>query len=59
MRAGIENRSELNAMVVNIELTLSSIIQGVALYFLTENARAVLAQDQRTAWRVHGHPVAT
>src|SRR5437764_8621876 len=30
-------------MVVNIELTLVSIIQGVALFFLTDNARAVLS----------------
>ncbi|HEV2095453.1 MAG TPA: hypothetical protein VGQ82_03025, partial [Chthoniobacterales bacterium] len=36
-------REELDAIVVNIELTLASIIQGVALYFLTENARAVLS----------------
>ncbi len=36
-------RQELNTTVVNIELTLASIIQGVALYFLTENARAVLS----------------
>src|SRR5438445_9599304 len=30
-------------MVVNIELTLVSIIQGVALFFLTDNARAVMS----------------
>src|SRR5207237_10421784 len=36
-------RKELDATVVNIELTLASIIQGVALYFLTENARASLS----------------
>jgi len=30
-------------MVVNVELTLASIIQGVALFFLTDNARVVLA----------------
>ena len=33
-------------MVVNIELTLSSIIQGVALYFLTENAHTALGRDR-------------
>lgn len=36
-------REELNTVVVNVELTLASIIQGVALYFLTENARASLS----------------
>ena len=33
------SRRDLDSNVVNIELTLASIIQGVALYFLTENAR--------------------
>jgi len=37
-------------MVVEIELTLCSIIQGVALYFLVENARAVLSEAQVSAW---------
>jgi hypothetical protein len=37
------DRAALDTIVVNIELTLASIIQGVALYFLTENARAVLS----------------
>lgn len=36
-------------MVVNIELTLVSIIQGVALSFLAENARAALAGRLWTA----------
>jgi hypothetical protein len=31
-------RERLDGLVVNIELTLTSIIQGVALYFLCENA---------------------
>jgi hypothetical protein len=34
-----ERREELDSLVVNIELTLVSIIQGVALFFLTDNAR--------------------
>jgi hypothetical protein len=38
-----DSRHELDTMVVNIELTLVSIIQGVALFFLTDNARAVLS----------------
>ena len=37
------SRHELDANIVNIELTLASIIQGVALYFLTENARTALS----------------
>src|SRR5882724_7063561 len=37
-------------MVVEIELTLCSIIQGVALYFLVENARAVVSMGQVSAW---------
>src|SRR5438270_11218562 len=39
----ILSRRELDSTVVNIELTLASIIQGVALYFLTENARTALS----------------
>ena len=37
-------------MVVEIELTLCSIIQGVALYFLVDNARLVLSSGQSIAW---------
>jgi len=37
------SRRELDANVVNIELTLTSIIQGVALAVLTENARSALS----------------
>ena len=37
-------------MVVEIELTLCSIIQGVALYFLVDNARQVLTMGQASAW---------
>jgi hypothetical protein len=44
------NREELDSMVVEIELTLCSIIQGVALYFLVDNARLVLSGDQFAAW---------
>ena len=36
-------------MVVNIELTLVSIIQGVALSFLAENAGAILREKQWSA----------
>ena len=37
------SRRELDSTVVNIELTLVSIIQGVALFFLTDNARAIMS----------------
>lgn len=40
-----ERRRELDSVVINIELTLVSIIQGVALFFLTDNARAVLPKE--------------
>ena len=39
-------RSELDPMVVEIELTLVSIIRGVALTVLIENAHAVIAERQ-------------
>ena len=37
------SRRELDANIINIELTLTSIIQGVALAVLTENARSALS----------------
>lgn len=43
-------RSELDSMVVEIELTLVSIIQGVALTVLIENAHAVIAEQQFFFW---------
>jgi len=43
------SRAELDTTVVNIELTLVSIIQGVALYFLTENARTILPERNWSA----------
>jgi hypothetical protein len=46
MKTTRASRNELDGVVVNIELTLSSIIQGVALYFLTENARAILSEGR-------------
>jgi len=50
MNGSSANRNELDSKVVNIELTLTSIIQGVALYFLAENARVVLAQGRWAPW---------
>ena len=43
-------RSELDSMIVGIELTLVSIIQGVALTVLIENAHAVIAEFQYLFW---------
>src|SRR5437016_4357577 len=37
-------------MVVEIELTLTSIVQGVALYFLIDNARTILSIQQSVFW---------
>ena len=42
--AELRPRNELDAMVANIELTLISIVQGVALYFLTDSARVSIAE---------------
>src|SRR5438093_7374941 len=43
-------RSELDAMVVEIELTLVSIIQGVALTVLIENAHATITEPNFFFW---------
>lgn len=40
---GAGTQARLNNLVINTELTLISIIQGVALYFLTDTARQVLS----------------
>jgi hypothetical protein len=43
-------RSDLDSMVVEIELTLVSIIQGVALTVLIENAHSLVAEWQLFYW---------
>jgi hypothetical protein len=43
-------RAELDSMIVEIELTLVSIIQGVALTFLIENGRHVISIQQAAFW---------
>jgi hypothetical protein len=43
-------RAELDEVIVNIELTLASIVQGLALSFLAERANAVLSSGPATAW---------
>lgn len=42
--------TELDGLVLNIELTLISITQGVALFFLIDNARGLLTSRQYLAW---------
>jgi hypothetical protein len=45
-----EGRRELDSVVINIELTLVSIIQGVALFFLTDNARTLVSMRHSSAF---------
>jgi hypothetical protein len=44
------SRSELDEVIVNIELTLASIVQGLALSVLADNTSAVLSNGPATAW---------
>ena len=50
MNLPTERRRELDSVLINIELTLVSIIQGVALFFLTDNARAILPKEHVSAF---------
>ena len=50
MNAPSDSRRELDAVVVEIELTLTSIVQGVAFYFLIDNAWTVLSIQQSVFW---------
>ena len=45
-----ESRSELDAMIADIELTLVSIIQGVALTVLIETSREPIAKLDWKMW---------
>jgi len=47
--APTDGRRELDSVVINIELTLVSIIQGVALFFLTDTARGLLVTQHMSA----------
>jgi hypothetical protein len=49
---GKSTRRQLDALVVGVELTLMSIIQGVTLSFLTESARA---SPEPTSASTSGH----
>jgi hypothetical protein len=44
------SRSELDEVIVNIEITLASIVQGLALSVLADNASSVLSQGPAAAW---------
>jgi hypothetical protein len=48
------SRSELDEVIVNIELTLASIVQGLALSFLADNVGAILSKGPATAWPYAG-----
>src|ERR1700726_306423 len=50
MKQSARGRSDLDGMIVEIELTLVSIIQGVALTVLIENAHAVIAAREFLFW---------
>jgi len=45
-----KGRSELDSMIVEIELTLVSIIQGVALTILIESSRDAITQLKFSQW---------
>jgi hypothetical protein len=49
-RAERSTRHHLDGLVVNIELTLTSIIQGVALYFLTDSSRGPINNLRFDQW---------
>jgi hypothetical protein len=46
----LPSRAELDSLVINVELTLTSIIQGVALSFLCENAHDPLVSLRWEIW---------
>ena len=50
MKSPPARRAELDEVIVNVELTLASIVQGLALSFLAENASGVVSNGPATAW---------
>lgn len=50
MKSPPASRVELDEVIVNVELTLASVVQGLALSFLAENASAILSHGPPTAW---------
>ncbi len=49
-QADAHEREQLDGLVVTMELTLISIIQGVALYFLIDSAKTSLVQMKLEVW---------
>src|SRR5262249_14976652 len=47
---GDQARQELDDLVINMELTLISIIQGIALYFLFDHSRTILGSLDLVHW---------
>src|SRR5262249_58483628 len=43
-------RAELDQVIANVELTLASIVQGLALQFLAQSAGALLSWDKAMIW---------
>ena len=50
MKSPPARRAELDEVIVNIELTLASIVQGLALSFLAEAASGVLKNGPALSW---------
>jgi hypothetical protein len=50
MRPSPACRAELDGIVTNIELTLASIVQGLALQFLAQNAGDLLSRSRIFSW---------
>ena len=52
-------RDELNGMVIGAELTLISIIQGTALYFLVKGTCSSPCCRRRACWAISSTPLAS
>jgi hypothetical protein len=50
MRPPPARRAELDAVITNVELTLASIVQGLALQFLALQAGGLLSRSQAFTW---------
>lgn len=50
MRPPPARRAELDAVITNVELTLASIVQGLALQFLAQKAGDLLSRSQAFTW---------
>jgi hypothetical protein len=50
MRPPPARRAELDAVITNVELTLASIVQGLALQFLAQNVGDLLSRSNAFTW---------